>query len=80
MDKIEIRLQILKAVLPQASRVGLGEPDHIVDICTRFEKYVLDSQQTGENLSDSPTKRPPGRPKRTTDNEMNGSPGPTFGG
>lgn len=82
MDNIEIRLQILKAVLPQASRVGLGEPEHIVDICTRLEKYVLDSATTGEKLSDSPPKRPPGRPplKGTTNHEVNGSNGPTTGG
>lgn len=81
-DLHEIRLRILEAVLPQATRVGLGEPDHIVKTCTQLEKYVLDSAQIGEKLSDSPPKRPPGRPsiKGTTSNESNGNPGPTTGG
>ena len=81
-DIQNVRLRILEAVLPQATRVGLGEPNHIVDICTRLEKYVLDSQATGEKLSDSPPKRPPGRPtiKETTNHESNGNLVPTTGG
>jgi hypothetical protein len=81
-DDHEIRLRILEAVLPQATRVGLEEPDQIVKVCTRLEKYVLDSAQIGEKLSDSPTKRPPGRPsiKGTTSHEMNGNLGPATGG
>jgi len=81
-DLHEIRLRILEAVLPQATRVALGEPDHIVTVCTHLEKYVLDSQSTGEKLSDSPPKRPPGRPsiKGTTNHEANGNLGPTTGG
>lgn len=78
----EIRLRLVEAVLPHATRVGLGEPEHIVKVCTHLEKYVLDSAQTGEKLSDSPPKRPPGRPsiKGTTSHESNGNLGPATGG
>jgi hypothetical protein len=81
-DLHEIRLRILEVVIPQATRVGLGEPDNIVTVCTHLEKYVLDFAQIGEKLSDSPTKRPPGRPsnKGTTNHEMNGNLGPATGG
>lgn len=81
-DLHETRLRIVEAVLPHATRVALGEPEHIVKVCTQLEKYVLDSATTGENLSDSPPKRPPGRPsiKGTTSHEVNGSNGPTIGG
>ena len=81
-DIHEIRLRILEAVLPQATRVALGEPEHVVTVCTHLEKYVLDSAQIGEKLSDSPPKRPPGRPsiKGTTSHESNGNLGPAIGG
>ena len=81
-DLHEIRLEILKMVIPQASRVGLENPQSILQTCTQFEKYVLDSAQTGEKLSDSPPKRPPGRPsnKGTTNYETNGNLGPAIGG
>lgn len=82
VDLHDVRMRLIEVVVPQASRVGLGEPDNIVEICTRLEKYVLDSQSTGERLSDSPPKRPPGRPslKGTTNHESNGTLGPATGG
>jgi hypothetical protein len=79
MDKAQIRLTLLSMVLPQASRVSITDPKLIIETCTELEKYVLDSEK-GENLPDSPTKRAPGRPKRTTDNDSISKVDPTHGG
>lgn len=79
MDNAEMRLRLIEAVLPQATRVGMAEPEHLVKVCTVLEQYVLDCKE-GEKLSDSPPKRAPGRPKRTTENDATGTPDPTPGG
>jgi hypothetical protein len=79
MDNHQIRLELVKAVVPQATRVSMTEPEHIVKVCAALEEYVLNSNN-GETLPDSPTSRKPGRPRRTTDNDAAGSPGPTHGG
>jgi hypothetical protein len=79
MDKTQVRLSILSMVIPQASRVSITDPAHIIKTCTDLEKYVLDSEK-GENLSDSPAKRAPGRPKRTTEHDAVSSSDPTHGG
>lgn len=75
----EIRMEILKILIPQATRVGIIEPKHIIDSARTFEKYVLDFNEGGD-LPDSPAKRKPGRPKRTTENEMPGFLDPTHSG
>jgi hypothetical protein len=79
MDKHDVRLRLLEAVLPQATRVGLGEPDHIVKVCTVLEQYVLDFNE-GEKLPDSPPKRATVRSKRATENDASGTIDPTHGG
>lgn len=79
MDKVQVRLALLGMVVPQASRVSITDPTTIIETCTTLEKYVLDSIK-GENLPDSPTKRAPGRPKRTTDNDSISKVDPTHGG
>lgn len=80
MDKATLRLELLKLVIPQATRVSLGEPEHIINACTHLEKYVLDCEK-GEDLPDSSTKRGPARPpKRTTENDADGKPDPTQRG
>lgn len=69
LDFQNIRLEILKSVIPQASKVGMTEPKYIVETCLHFEKYVLGSDNNGE-VPDSPPKRKGGRPKRTTDKTL----------
>ena len=64
-----LRLELLKLLIPQASKVGISEPTHIIKSCLQFEEYVLGSSMTGE-VPDSPTKRKGGRPKRTTDKTL----------
>lgn len=79
MQRDELRLELLKLVVPQATRVSLSEPEYIVKACTHLEQYVLDFNE-GEKLPDSPPKRTPSRPKRTTENDAIGSTDPTPGG
>ena len=40
MQADEVRLDLVKAMIPVASRHGLTS-DEIVETCTRLEKYVL---------------------------------------
>lgn len=79
MDKTQIRLALLGMVLPQASRVSMTDPKLIIETCTTLEDYVLDSKK-GEKLPDSPPKRAPGRPKRTTETSAVSHSDPTHGG
>ena len=79
MDKSALRLELLKVLIPQATRVGIIEPEHTIESCRKLERYVLDCDQD-ENLSDSSPKRKPGRPKRTTENDVPGFLDPTHGG
>lgn len=61
----EIRLRIAEVVIPQATRVGIVEPEHIVKTCKEIEKYVIGNVETGEQ-PDSPPVRRGRKPKRTT--------------
>jgi hypothetical protein len=79
MDDREIRLRILEAVMPQATRVGLSDPPMMIKTCTMFEQYVLDFKE-GEKLSDSPPKRKTGRPAKGTENDLPSFLDPTHGG
>lgn len=79
MDKSDVRLALLAMVVPQASRVSITDPETLIKTCTTLEEYVLDSKK-GEKLPDSPTKRAPGRPKRTTDTSAVSESDPTHGG
>lgn len=83
MDDREIRLRIVEVVLPTASRNGLSDPDRLVDICSRLEKYVvsLESKSQGE-LSDPEPKRRNSRPRKGTTEiaEAGDSVDPTHGG
>lgn len=65
MDKSEIRLRIVEVMVPQATRVGVLEPEYIVKSCSQLEEYVLGVKETGEE-SDSPTTRKRRKPKGTT--------------
>lgn len=79
MQKAEVRLELLKILVPQATRVGISEPKYMIESCRSLEQYVLDCNED-EKLSDSSPKRKPGRPKRTTEDEVPGFLDPTHGG
>lgn len=64
-DLESVRLELVKTVLPHASRQGLSEPKRLIEICTALETYVLGSVQ-GENPPDSPTPKRTGRPRKET--------------
>lgn len=47
LESDAVRLEIVKAVLPSASRHGLTT-DELVNTCTRLEKYVLGFAPVGD--------------------------------
>lgn len=51
----EIRLELVKIVVPTASRHGLTG-DEVVSACTSLEKYVLGLQPSGETPAPPPRK------------------------
>ena len=58
------RLEILKVLIPAASRHGISEPERIIETARALEQYVLESPQIGEVTPDSPSRRGPGRPRK----------------
>lgn len=68
MDKHSARIELLKILLPQASRLGISEPERTIDICKKFENYVFSDD--GEEVPASSTRQKAGRPAKGTDNEM----------
>lgn len=40
----EIRLELLKVLIPTASRAGISDPKNLIDSCRMLESYVLESQ------------------------------------
>jgi hypothetical protein len=40
-----VRLEIVKAYLPQAARADLQNPDVLVANCSKLEEYVLNSKK-----------------------------------
>lgn len=83
VERNEIRLRIIEAVLPTATRNGFSDPSKIVEICTQLESYVVLSEpdKVG-NSSDPQTSRKTGRSrKEATGTEAKGdSVDPTHGG
>lgn len=61
--KEEIRLRIVEAVLPAATKVGLNEPEHIVKTCSNLENYVLGLGKQGEKQPVSSPRREKKRPR-----------------
>ena len=55
MQADEIRLDLVKAMIPVASRHGLTG-DEIVKTCARLEKYVLGLSSVGEAPTPTPRK------------------------
>lgn len=77
LNENEIRLRIVEAVIPQATRVGLVDPEAMLDTCSKIEKYVLDLDSKGEESLDSPTRRRGRKPRKgTTDETTSDNPGP----
>jgi hypothetical protein len=60
----EVRLEILKVLIPVATRNGISDPEILISASRTLENYVLESHPTGEVTPDSPTKRGPGRPRK----------------
>lgn len=56
-DPIIVRLEILKVLLPMASRHGISDPEEIVKTATRLTAFVLESSQQGAASPDAPDKR-----------------------
>ena len=55
MQADEVRLELVKAMIPVASRHGLTS-DEIVTTCTQLEKYVLGLSSVGEAPTPTPRK------------------------
>lgn len=53
MDEKEIRLEIVKAFLPNAAKNGLLDPEIIVEKCSILEKYVLSSDKSASKPADT---------------------------
>lgn len=64
LDPAIIRLEVIKALLPVASRHGISEPDQIIKTATQLANFVLESAQQGATSPDAPDKRGPGRPRK----------------
>jgi hypothetical protein len=56
-DPVIVRLEILKVLLPMASRHGISEPEEIVKTAARLAAFVLESPQQGAASPDTPDKR-----------------------
>jgi len=50
-DQRAVRLKIMELMLPVANRIGLGNPDTIVEKADVLEKYVLFGKRVDNELS-----------------------------
>jgi hypothetical protein len=66
MDSQEVRLEILRIVVPQATRVGIVQPESIVKTCSHLENYVIGLTNAEEKPTPAPRKKAT-RPKKTTE-------------
>ena len=57
VDPTIVRLEILKVLLPMASRYGIDDPEKIIKTATRLSDFVLESPQQGAASPDAPDKR-----------------------
>lgn len=64
MQVAELRLDLIKTLIPAAAKYGITEPEHLIKISRDLEKYVLESDQTDAVTPDASGKRPPGRPRK----------------
>lgn len=56
-DSVFVRLEIIKVLLPSASRHGISEPEQIIKIATQLADFVLESATQGAASPDAPDKR-----------------------
>lgn len=79
MEKHQLRLEILRALIPVCSKLDLVKTENLTEIASNLEKYVLEginsevSCETGkiEDVN-PPSGRPRGRPRKATmDNSFN---------
>lgn len=63
-DSVFVRLEIIKVLLPAASRHGITDPDQIIKTATQLADFVLEFTQQGAASPDAPDKRGPGRPRK----------------
>lgn len=68
MEVSEVRLRIVECVIQQATKVGLFQPEGLIETCTTLEKYVLDSKPVGE-LPAPTTRKTLTRPAKTTEGD-----------
>lgn len=69
MQPAEVRIELLKLLVPSASKVGITEPERIIDSCRKLESYVLESAPNGEEQPDSPTRGTLRLPRKGKQNE-----------
>lgn len=55
LDPAQVRLQIVLALIPVASRHGITSGDEITNRASQIEKYVLSSETKDEGIPDSST-------------------------
>ena len=55
MQEADVRLELVKVMIPVASRHGLTSAE-LVESCTRLEKYVLGLSSVGEAPTPTPRK------------------------
>lgn len=55
MQEADVRLELVKVMIPVASRHGLTSAE-LVESCTRLEKYVLGLPSVGEAPTPTPRK------------------------
>lgn len=56
-DPVFVRLEIVKVLLPAASRHGITEPEQIIKTAAHLADFVLESPQQGAASPDAPDKR-----------------------
>lgn len=54
---VHVRLEILKVLIPAASRHGISEPQNIVESARMLEKYVVESPEQEVVKPDASDKR-----------------------
>lgn len=73
------RLEILKLLVPNASRQGITDPTLIIECCSKLEEYVLGLKQA-EDLPDSAPRKSSRPRKEKSDAVLPSFLDPTHGG
>lgn len=73
-DSVFVRLEILKVLLPAASRHGITEPEQITKTAAHLADFVLESPQQGAKTPDAPGRPILTRPRK----EKSGTDVPGF--